>query len=238
MLHGSLVAVRAGLRHFKEVYMRKVASLAVLLLAMVILLSGCATRDWVRDLLGKKEVEIGERVDKVSGRVDEQGVQVKTLEGSLGDVRGRSDAALAKADGAFAKADGAFAKADGVDSRLSRLWGNRHKRKVADSMDVYFGFDQAELSDGTQTALLGLVKELQSNPGTTVELGGFTDPKGSRDYNYQLSQRRVEAVRRFLIEQGVEITRILSVGLGPLADRGVPDEKKRRVTVRLMVDQD
>ena len=70
------------------------------------------------------------------------------------------------------------------------------------------------------------------------ELGGFTDPKGSRDYNYQLSQRRVEAVRRFLIEQGVEITRILSVGLGPLADRNVPDDKKRRVTVRLMVDQD
>jgi len=211
--------------------MRKVASLAVLMLAMVILFSGCATRDWVRDLLGKKEVEIGERVDKVSGRVDEQGVQVKTLEGGLGDVRGRSDAALAKADGAFTKADG-------VDSRLSRLWGNRHKRKIADSMDVYFGFDQAELSDGTQTALLGLVKELQSNPGTTVELGGFTDPKGSRDYNYQLSQRRVDAVRRFLIEQGVEITRILSVGLGPIADRNVPDDKKRRVTVRLMVDQD
>ena len=218
--------------------MRKVASLAVLLLAMVILFSGCATRDWVRDLLGKKEVEIGERVDKVSGRVDEQGVQVKTLEGSLGDVRGRSDTALTKADGAFSRADGAFAKADGVDSRLSRLWGNRHKRKIADSMDVYFGFDQAELSDGTQTALLGLIKELQSNPGTTVELGGFTDPKGSRDYNYQLSQRRVDAVRRFLIEQGVEITRILSVGLGPIADRNVSDEKKRRVTVRLMVDQD
>jgi len=231
MLQHFLLRFEPGFNNSMEVRMRKVASLAVLMLAMVILFSGCASRDWVRDLLGKKEVEIGERVDKVSGRVDEQGVQVKTLESGLGDVRGRSDAALTKADGAFAKADG-------VDSRLSRLWGNRHKRKIADSMDVYFGFDQAELSDGTQTALLGLVKELQSNPGTTVELGGFTDPKGSRDYNYQLSQRRVDAVRRFLIEQGVEITRILSVGLGPIADRNVPDDKKRRVTVRLMVDQD
>src|SRR5215470_13536593 len=211
MLQDSPVALRAGVLHFKEVRMRKVASLAVLSLAMVILVSGCATRDWVRDLLGKKEVEMGQRVDKVSSRVDEQGNQVKTLEGGLGDVRGRSDAAYSKADGAFTKAD---------------------------SVDVYFGFDQADLSDGTQTALLGLVKELQSNPGTTVELGGFTDPKGPRDYNYQLSQRRVESVRRFLIEQGVEITRILSVGLGPLTDRNVPDEKKRRVTVRLMVDQD
>ncbi len=218
--------------------MRKVASLAVLPLAMVILFSGCATRDWVRDLLGKKEVEIGERVDKVSGRVDEQGVQVKTLDGSVGELRGSVGELRGSVGEARGRSDAALAKADGVDSRLSRLWGNRHKRKIADSMDVYFGFDQAELSDGTQTALLGLVKELQSNPGTTVELGGFTDPKGSRDYNYQLSQRRVDAVRRFLIEQGVEITRILSVGLGPLADRGVPDEKKRRVTVRLMVDQD
>jgi len=42
-------------------------------------------------------------------------------------------------------------------------------------------------------------------------------------------------VRRHLVEQGIELPRIHSVGLGPIADKGVPDEKKRRVTVRLMV---
>jgi len=71
-----------------------------------------------------------------------------------------------------------------------------------------------------------------------VKLGGFTDPKGTRSYNYALAQRRVEAVRRFLADKGVQLSRVQAIGMGPLDDRGIPDEKKRRVTVTLMVDSD
>ncbi|MDO8475461.1 MAG: OmpA family protein [Candidatus Rokubacteria bacterium] len=198
--------------------------IAVLLPAVLMVVSGCATRDWVRDLMGKKEVEIGERMDGL-------GNQIKTTDANLGET-------TKLARGAGERADGAMAKAGGVDSRLTRIWSNRYNHKTADTVEVYFGFDQADLSDGAQTALLGVVKELEANPTLVVKLGGFTDPKGTRDYNYALAQRRVEAVRRFFADKGVQLSRVQAIGMGPLDARGTPDEKKRRVTVTLMIDSD
>ena len=202
---------------------------AVLLPALFMVVSGCATRDWVRDLVGKKEVEIGERMDGL-------GNQIKTTDANLGETTKLARGAGERADGAIAKADGAMAKAGGVDSRLTRIWSNRYNHKAVDTVEVYFGFDQADLSDGAQTALLGVVKELEASPTLVVQLGGFTDAKGTRDYNYALAQRRVEAVRRFLADKGVQLSRVQAVGMGPLDDRGTPDDKKRRVTVTLMTD--
>ena len=219
--------------------------IAVLLPVVLMVVSGCATRDWVRDLMGKKEVEIGERMDGL-------GNQIRTTDANLGETsklaRGageradgamtKADGAMTKADGAMAKADGAMAKAGGVDSRLTRIWSNRYNQKAVDTVEVYFGFDQADLSDGAQTALLGVVKELEANPTLVVKLGGFTDPKGAKDHNYALAQRRAEAVRRFFADKGVQLSRVQAIGMGPLDDRGTPDEKKRRVTVTLMIDSD
>jgi len=216
--------------------MMHMTRIAVLLPAVLMVVSGCASRDWVRDLMGKKEAEIGERMDGL-------GNQIKTTDANLGETtklaRGageRADGALARADGALSKADGAMSKAGGVDSRLTRIWSNRYNQKAVDTVEVYFGFDQADLSDGAQTALVSVVKELEANPALVVKLGGFTDPKGTKSYNYTLAQRRVEAVRRFLADKGVQLSRVQAIGMGPLDDRGIPDEKKRRVTVTLMTD--
>ena len=125
-------------------------------------------------------------------------------------------------------------RADGVDERLTRLWSSRHKRQDVESMDVTFGFDRWELDDGAQTTLLGFIKELQANPNLTVDLTGYTDPTGDVPYNIGLSQRRVEAVRRFLVSKGVALPRIQAIGLGVLDDGALTDAQKRRVTVRLM----
>src|SRR5438128_2292095 len=86
------------------------------------------------------------------------------------------------------------------------------------------------------TALLGVVKELQTNPDLSVDLEGYTDPTGTRDYNVGLSQRRVESVRRYLIGNGADIARVHSVGLGALEAASNEHAKLRRVTVRLMVN--
>jgi outer membrane protein OmpA-like peptidoglycan-associated protein len=48
----------------------------------------------------------------------------------------------------------------------------------------------------------------------------------------------VEAVRRFLASKGIQLGRIQAVGLGVLTDPGMPEAQKRRVTAKLMVDQD
>jgi outer membrane protein OmpA-like peptidoglycan-associated protein len=79
---------------------------------------------------------------------------------------------------------------------------------------------------------------MEENPTLTVELGGYTDRRGALDYNYGLSQRRVNTVRRFLMDRGINLARIHAASLGPAADANISDAKRRRVTIRLLVDQD
>jgi len=209
--------------------------IAVLLPVVLLAASGCATKDWVRDLMGKKEVEIDQRMDQ---RVDGVNTQVKAVEGQVKTVEASLGETTQLARGAGERADAALVKAGGVDSRLTRIWSTRYNQKAVDTVEIYFGFDQADLSDGAQTALLGVVKELDASPTLVVRLGGFTDPKGTKNYNYALAQRRVEAVRRFLADKGVQLSRVQAIGMGSLDNPGVPDEKKRRVTVTLMIDSD
>jgi len=215
--------------------MRGVLKLAVVP-AIALMATGCATKDWVKNLVGQKEAEIdqrvGTRVGAVETRVGEQGQKVTVIEGELGSVK-------TTAGEARTRADSAFSRADEVNERLSRLWTGRHKRQMVETVHVQFGFDKWDLSDGAQTALVAIVKDMKSNPNLTVDLEGYTDPVGAPAYNIGLSQRRVEAVRRYLIEQGLEMPRVHSIGLGPLNGKSGEDHaKQRRVTVRLMVNQD
>jgi outer membrane protein OmpA-like peptidoglycan-associated protein len=204
--------------------------------AIVMLATGCATKNWVRDLVGQKETEIdqrvGTRVGAVEGRVGEQGQKVTWIEGKLGTVE-------STAGEAHTRADAAYSRADEVSERLTRLWSSRNKRQLVETVHVQFGFDKWDLSDGAQTALLQIVKDLKSNPNLTVDLEGYTDPVGTAAYNVGLSQRRVEAVRRYFIEQGTEMPRVHSIGLGPLTAKAADEHAKlRRVTVKLMVNQE
>ena len=241
--------------------MRHVSRTGVLVSAtLLIVATGCATKGWVREEMGKQEVQVGQRIgqvderigseaQRVDKRVDTVDKRVDTVEGRVSQEAQKTDVRVGTLEttvtstseavrGARERADAAMAKAEGVDGRLTKLWNNRYNGKVVETVNVQFGFNRSELDDGAQTTLLGLVKEMQANPGLTVDLVGYTDTKGPRDYNYSLSQRRVEAVRRFLVEQGVQIGRIQAVGLGALSDRGTPEAQKRRVAAKLMVDQD
>lgn len=213
--------------------MRHFVTGTALLAAAVLAASGCATKSWVNELVGKKEAQFDERVMKAEGRLDERIVGVEKNVGEVGDA---ARVARGRADEAYGRADAAYGRADEVNGRVTRLWSGRHKRDLVETLHVQFGFNRADLSDGAQTALLGVVKELKDNPLLTVDLEGFTDPSGAREYNVALSQRRVESVRRFLIEHGADLSRIYSVGLGPIMTKNEEPAKQRRVTVRLMIN--
>jgi outer membrane protein OmpA-like peptidoglycan-associated protein len=211
--------------------------------AMTLLLTGCATKEWVKDLVGKREAEIdqrvGTRVGAVETRVTEESQRVTRVEGQIGETTQRLNGVEAQAGQANETAKSAKVRADEVDTRLTRLWTNRNKRSLVETVHVQFAFDKAELSDAAQTALATIVKELKENPNLTVDLEGFTDATGQRDYNVTLSQRRVESVRRYLVEHGAELPRINSVGLGPVNSASKEEQaKQRRVTVKLMLGAD
>lgn len=210
--------------------MRRMTTIGALLPTALLLGTGCATTDTVHSMSTERDAKSDQRVAAVEGRVNEmaqrlEGVdaRIKGLEGTVPNLATRVDAT--------------GKRVEDVDRRLTRLWTNRFNQKVGDTLEVYFPLDSSLLPDTAQTVLLDVVKDLQAHPATTVELGGYTDPKGAPEYNQGLSQRRVDAVRRFLSDKGIQLSRIQSVSLGPLAG-DTPAAQKRRVTIKLMVDQE
>ncbi|MBI1735875.1 MAG: OmpA family protein [Candidatus Rokubacteria bacterium] len=229
--------------------------IAMVAAAVAVFASGCATKDWVKHVVGKERVETEQRVGQVEQRVGQVDARVgsegQRLEGRIGEESKRIDAVGMKvksveeateatrgvATAARERADVAVVRADEVDGKLTRLWTSRHKRSVVDTVRVQFGFDRFELDDRAQTTLVTLVEELKKNPALGVLLEGYTDPRGPRSYNLELSQRRVDAVRRYLVTNGVEMWRIDALGFGPLDGKETPDAQKRRVTVTLTLSE-
>jgi outer membrane protein OmpA-like peptidoglycan-associated protein len=219
------------------------------------LLAGCATKDFVRKTTEARMVPAEQRletverglqasddaartaIDQTKAAIAEQTAAIAENKSAIAE----SKSAIAESKEAIAetrtRADKAMTRADEVDTRLTRLWTNRNQRNQVDTLNVQFGFDKSELDDRAQTALANLVKELKENPKLGVELQGYADPVGPGPYNVQLSNRRVEAVRRYLVGQGIELPRIHSIGLGPIAGGG-PNADKRRVTLRVTTDKD
>jgi outer membrane protein OmpA-like peptidoglycan-associated protein len=219
--------------------MRQAVMVGVVLPAALLLVSGCATKKWVTEYVGKEKVDINSGVDSKmtaeSQRVDQK---VEGVDSRLKSAEGTLTQTSETAKGAKDRADSAYTKADETNSRLTRLWSNRNTRSQAETYQVLFGFDKWDLNDGAQTTLVSIIKEMKENPNLTVDLQGYADPVGTYPYNVGLSQRRVESVRRFLVEKGIELPRINLIGLGPIAEKGTPNAEKRKVTVRLMVNKE
>ena len=178
------------------------------------------------------------RAEEAGGKATQATAKADQAAAKAEDATGKATQAIAKADDAAGKAGQAVTKADETDSRLTRLWTGRNKRNLVETVVISFGFDKWELDDKGQTALLELVKQIQGNPNLVIDLEGYTDSMGPTPYNVQLSERRAEAVRRFLVEKGVDLHRVQSIGLGP--SRPAADNKtkqgrdqNRRVAVKV-----
>lgn len=165
--------------------------------------------------------------------------------GSMEWLRGSSEGKGAESEPR--KEDGgAVVRSDGA--RLVEAQPGQPEAQVAavpagpdgrtESVEVRFAFARWDLSEAARAELLLVVEKLRENPKLSVQLEGYTDSSGVRDKNLQLSQKRVQAVRRFLVEKGVEAARIRAAALGQLPDGGTEEEraKNRRVTVKLTTD--
>ena len=83
------------------------------------------------------------------------------------------------------------------------------------TLDLHFDFDKAEIKPVDFDQLKNVAAEMKNFDTATVALEGHTDSKGSDSYNLKLSQRRAEAVRKYLIEkQGVSAARLTAKGFG------------------------
>lgn len=207
--------------------------LGVLMAALALFGAGCATVDWTEDLFAKQRVEVDTRFGKVEKDVREQGERIDRVEVRMATLETRDvvRAALPQAPTAVPTrpAPAQMRPTATAPDRAAR------GRTLIGVIHVPFGFDRADLEPGSEAALGTIVKELREHPTMTIDLEGTTDTAGSLDYNLRLSQRRVEAVTRWLTAKGVERNRIVGTkGLGPVASASQKDDAKRRVMVKLM----
>jgi outer membrane protein OmpA-like peptidoglycan-associated protein len=93
-------------------------------------------------------------------------------------------------------------------------------RVITLSGAVMFRSNDATLLPGAETRLDEVAAALIAN-GKPIGIEGYTDSKGSRSRNLDLSQRRAESVRSYLISRGFPANQVVAKGMGP--DRPIAD---------------
>jgi peptidoglycan-associated lipoprotein len=87
-------------------------------------------------------------------------------------------------------------------------------RKSFVSENIHFAFDSAVISDQGRQILVGKAGYLRTNPDVTVTVEGHCDERGTEAYNLKLGQQRAEAVKNFMVHQGISADRLDTVSFG------------------------
>ncbi len=140
-------------------------------------------------------------------------------------------------------AAGLAARVDPLQAALKDLGATVKGKEIKIDLaaDVLFDFDKADLRPEAEPALEKVAAVLRAYPKAAVAIDGHTDGKGSDQYNQRLSERRADSVRRWLVNQRLDV-RLTARGWGktrPVAPNARPDgsdylagrQKNRRVEI-------
>ncbi|MCX7562982.1 OmpA family protein [Xanthomonadaceae bacterium XH05] len=144
------------------------------------------------------------------------------------------EAALARRE-----ADLAFAAADSLRLQLQTMTATSEARgQVMTLSGDAFASGQSQLRPEARANLQRVVEFVNRFPDKAVLIEGHTDSQGSANLNQVLSQRRAEAVRDALLQDGVAGSRLTAVGLGkdrPIADNASAEGRARNRRVEIVV---
>jgi OmpA-OmpF porin, OOP family len=206
---------------------------------------GCTTKNYVRqqttplinktneldDLTAKNSKDIKDVDQRAQAGI--QAVQARATE-----VDQKALVAGSNADKAQMAANSAVQRVDALTNAVVNL---DNYRPVAEA-SVHFGFNKDNLTKQAKEAIDQLAASVATTKGYIITVEGATDSVGSADYNYDLSQRRANAVIQYLAaEKNVPAYKIYLIGLGkdkPVESNKTSDgrAKNRRVDIHLMTN--
>lgn len=236
---------------------RRFTVFGVFILTGLLVLSGCASKKYVRQQVSTLDPKIAEvsnankenaeRIDGVDRRA-QQGIQGSMTAAQAADAKATTaGTAAATADQKATQAGQQAQTANqGVQQANNRI--NTVETRIA-GLDTYtpsqpqsvtFKVGSAKLSKEAMATLDDIAGQInRQRSGFLVEIQGFTSADGEEGYNVQLSQRRADEVLRYLVSKDVPLYRISIVGLGeasPVGDNKTRAgrEQNRRVEVRVL----
>jgi outer membrane protein OmpA-like peptidoglycan-associated protein len=206
---------------------------------------GCTTKNYVRQQttpLINKTNELDDLTAKNSKDIKDvdQRAQagIQAVQARAAEVDQKALTAGANADKAQVAANSATQRVDALTNTVINL---DNYRSVTDA-SVHFGFNKDNLTKEAKEAIDQLAASVATTKGYIITVEGGTDSIGSADYNYDLSQRRANAVIQYLAaEKSIPAYKIYLIGLGK--DKPVESNKtsqgrarNRRVDIHLMTN--
>jgi outer membrane protein OmpA-like peptidoglycan-associated protein len=208
-------------------------------------MTGCATKKYVKtqtgplidhtDQLDQRTAENNRQIHNVNDRAQ---AGINQAQSSADTANQNALNANQAANQANSAANDVAHRADSLDSVVKGLDNYREVTKVS----VTFGFDKAVLNNDDRAQLDQFGGQLGSAQSYILEVTGGTDSVGSAQYNYELSQRRADAVVQYLAAKyGIAPHRFYLIGIGKdqyVASNDTPSGRKenRRVQIRLLTN--
>ena len=211
-------------------------------LSILVVLSsvGCATKKYARNRINERVTPLEQRAGELEETSRRNSQDIGRLGTDVNDVRGRADRAQSQADSALSRADEANTRAGSAEQSVTDLRSNIDKYGLQNTATVNFKFDSFQLTPEAKESLDQLASQIKDRENFILEIQGFADATGSDAYNNQLTQRRADAVRRYLAEQhSIPLFRMHILGFGEV--RAVAENttrtgraQNRRVEIRLL----
>jgi len=205
--------------------------------------TGCATKNYVRS----QTAPLVDRTDQLDAKTSANTQQIRAVDdraqAGIKQAQGAADSANQNAQSATkAAGDAQTAALDVVhraDSLDSVVKGLDNYKQMSD-VTVTFGFDKSILTKDDRDQLDTFAGQLGQVKSFILEVTGGTDSTGPAQYNYDLSQRRADAVVQYLAAKyGIAAHRFYLIGIGKdkeVAPNDTADGRKqnRRVEIQLL----
>ncbi len=188
--------------------------------AMLAILPGCATKQYVSAEVEKSSVKSEKRITDVESQVEQTQTRVNDHEKRINALDQSTRDAIARAAEAGKLAQGKF-----------------NYSVVLSDDKAHFPVNGHELSKEAEEQLDEFVERLKAdNKNVFIEIQGHTDSTGSSEHNMRLGQERADAVRLYLNQKGVALNRLSTISYGetqPVDSNKSKDgrSKNRRVVI-------